>query len=331
MSCKQSLQALLVGGLVVLLGPALASARVLVATQTSTLTEPSFGSFTASKQADVYLEDDGVTFTYEYTIMNSMQSFDGLTRFILDLSQVPATCSIAVGFDALSGGIAPSNGGVIVGVPGDPMSQAVWDFMAPVILPGEDSKVLTIVSDCGPMDNIPDKVVSLVDQLELSAQGLCLGPSVLPMPPMGGEPLPCTIGFWKNRSEGKQGLLQFFPDADFDAVVDAAVALSGGVFADAAALITDLESKGNRPQDQRARQQLAAFLLNLAAGDLFPDNQKCKLFEANGVTANACETDVSVGDALQIALDDLAGGLFEDSKDCSDDVNNGIGIFDPSP
>ena len=34
-----------------------------------------------------------------------------------------------------------------------------------------------------------------------------------------GEPNACTIGFWKNRSDGKKGTLKWFPDTDFDDVV----------------------------------------------------------------------------------------------------------------
>ena len=81
-------------------------------------------------------------------------------------------------------------------------------------------------------------------------------------------------------------------------------------------------------QQEKAEQQLSAYLLNLAAGDLFPDNQKCKLFESNDLDGtNACVDDATAGDAYNSILADMAAGNYEDAKDCADDVNNGIGVI----
>ena len=109
------------------------------------------------------------------------------------------------------------------------------------------------------------------------------------------------------RAAGKQGLLQFFPDPEFDGLVTDAVALSGGIFATEADLLAALTSKDKRPIGERGKQQLAATLLNLAAGDAFPDNQKCRLFEGNTITTNACGDDMSVGAAVSQAIIDLGG------------------------
>jgi hypothetical protein len=312
----RTLYSLLLVALLGLLGPATVAAQTLVASKTITITEPTIPTFVATQQVDVFLT--GTEFTYVYTIMNSASSGAALTSFVLDLSLTPASCSLSVGFDSTGTGIVPSNGGALVG------TQAIWQFQSPSIAPGLDSVGLLVTSDCGPMDGFP---VSLSDEFAFDGQGESLGPMVEPMEP-AGEPLPCTIGFWKNRSEGKRGLEQFFPDGDFAILVSDAVALSGGIFADEAALITALQSKGNRSQEERARQQLSAFLLNLAAGDDLPDNQKCKLFEGNLVTTNACGTDITVGDALSVIFDAFATGSFEAAKDCADDTNNGIGIDD---
>ena len=140
--------------------------------------------------------------------------------------------------------------------------------------------------------------------------------------------MPCTIGFWKNRAAGKKGTLQHFDDVEFDAIVSLGTVLSGGVFVDEAALLTDLQSKGNRPPSQRARQQLAAFVLDLAAGTLYPDNQKCKLFGGNTISANACGANLTVDQALDYFFLEYAAGRFLEAKDCADDVNNGIGVGD---
>jgi hypothetical protein len=140
--------------------------------------------------------------------------------------------------------------------------------------------------------------------------------------------MPCTIGFWKNRADGKQGTLQHFPDPEFANLVTAAVALSGGVFTSSADLLTHLQSKGPRSILDRGKQQLAATLLNLAAGDAFPDNQKCKLFEGNVITTNACGTNVSVGSAVASIITGLGGSEAAQhaAQECSDDINNGIGL-----
>jgi hypothetical protein len=78
----------------------------------------------------------------------------------------------------------------------------------------------------------------------------------------------------------------------------------------------------------RAKQQLAATLLNLAAGDLFPDNQKCKLFEGNNITSNACGTGITVGVAVSYGKVDILGDIDgqTEAHNCFDDLNNGIGV-----
>jgi hypothetical protein len=152
--------------------------------------------------------------------------------------------------------------------------------------------------------------------------GLCSNTCVSPA---GGMPVPCTIGFWKNRAEKDNGQTNHFPDPQFGQVVDAAADLTSA-FADGSELLEALLRSGKRTQEQKAEQQLAALLLNLAAGDLFPDNQKCELFEGNEIADNACVGDATVGAALDGILADLQAGFFEQSKDCADDINNGIGV-----
>lgn len=134
---------------------------------------------------------------------------------------------------------------------------------------------------------------------------------------------PCTPGFWKNRAAGKNGLLKFYPDAEFPALVADAVALSGGFFTSSAELIEAVSTEGG-PETQ-ARRALAALLLNLAAGDL-DDPGKCSLDETNVIVENACGMNVSVGDALADILDDIAAEDFVSANECGDDINNGTGL-----
>ena len=214
-----------------------------------------------------------------------------------------------------------------------------WTFPSGAACPaclnqGMSSDELFICSAAGPGMS-PDNASTTA--IILDAPGECLVPTEAPGV---GEPNPCTIGFWKNRSKGKSGLLKFFPDTDFDAVVAQALALSMGVFSSAnqpAAgcpnfddLICALESKGNRSTEERARQQLAATLLNLAAGDLFPDNGKCVLFEENNITSNACGDNLSVGDGVADSKSGITSGDSQaehDALECLNDINNEIGVI----
>jgi hypothetical protein len=153
--------------------------------------------------------------------------------------------------------------------------------------------------------------------------GLCGNTCVAP--PEDGDPIPCTIGFWTNRSHTPMGQSQHFPDPEFDQVVDYAATLTP-LFADGADLLDALTKQGRRTQEEKARQQAAALALSLGAGDLYPDNGKCQLFEGNLLSENSCEGDTSVGEAFESIQVNIGNGDFELAKDCADDINNGIGV-----
>ena len=122
-----------------------------------------------------------------------------------------------------------------------------WDFFTVPIGPGETSESLYIVSPLGPST----RNASLNGEFGFDAPTNCLGPDETV-----GEPMPCTIGFWKNRADGKNGLLQYFPDPDFDTLVADAVALSNGLFANAADLLDQPAEQG--PALDRDPRQAAA-------------------------------------------------------------------------
>jgi len=284
--------------------------------------------YTVTKAFEVYFDGNpdgpGVCAagenSYVYTLTHTGGSgtplgfIPAVTQFELNVEADDVGTATAVpGF-----GIFPS--GVVVD---SVLDVVTFDFSAPPIENGQSSTKLVVCSVLLP-GNATDSMVSLSGQAGLDAPGECVGPV---LPPAGGDPMPCTIGFWKNRSVGKKGTLQHFPGSDFDDVLMQAVALSGGLFTDEAALLTDLRSKGNRPADQRARQQFAAFLLNLAAGDLFPDNSKCRLFGTNSIDDNSCGTAIDIGTAVDNFFASYNAGNFTDAKDCADDTNNGIGVI----
>ena len=287
----------------------------------TTFVEPNFGAYTAIKSFEVYSPTNGTNplplagnYTYLYTITNTAGSFTCLIGFD---QEVPAGSVTAAGFIP-GAGVDPS--GTTIGT-----VSIEWDWLAPTLCPGQTSDQLFVHSPYGPgMTN--DTIVSVSDEFALDTTGTCVGPTV--PPEETGEPLPCTIGFWKNRADGKQGTLQWFPGSDFTDVVNAAVALSSGIFANSADLLFHLQSKGSRPILDRAKQQLAATLLNLAAGDLFPDNQKCRLFESNDITTNACGAGITVGVAVSDGKVDILGdnAAVHSAHECFDDLNNGIGV-----
>jgi len=282
--------------------------------------------YTVTKSFEVWLSSNtdadnpgvcaGSDNTYIYKLSHdggSSSNVPGIIGFeaSVDTSQVSAASFIS-GF-----GVDPSS--VAVDTSLDVVS---WEFLSPVISDGGMSTKLFVCSPLGP----GSISVSMSGQFSLDAPGTCTGPVV----PVEGDPLTCTIGFWKNRAEGRKGLLKFFPTTvdndDFGDVVTQAVLLSGGVFADEADLLAALTSKGRRTDEERARQQLAALLLNFAAADLFPDNEKCRVFDGNLISSNSCGDNLTMSEALDLIFANLAGGFFEAAKDCADDINNGIGV-----
>jgi hypothetical protein len=312
---------------VLLVSLAAGEGRADIVAQGSTIFNEPNGFYTGVKTYTVYTDDDAANpapgapgeYTYVYTIANDAGSFFSLIRY--QVLTPPNQVSSASFIDDAGN---PTPSGVNVD---NPNGQVTFDWSgSDLIDPGDVSDRLVIVSPYSPgLDT--ETMVGVGDEASFDTQFTCVGPFVPPV--MEGPPEPCTIGFWKNRAAGKNGLLQFFPDPDFDTVVSAAVALSGGVFADEAALLADLQSKGHREIVVRARQQLAAVLLDLAAADLFPENQKCKLFDGNWITTNACGDDLSIGEAVTQLLSDVTSGdpaLEHTTMECADDINNGISV-----
>ena len=281
-----------------------------------TVVDPNFGAFTAVKHVAVWSPTnasnpcaDTTKYCYVYTLTND----PGSSVDLIGLQLVVASGSVASAGSLGPPGVAPTTTDT-----SNP-TEVRWTFTSPAIAAGASSEHLFISSSFAPST----QAATVNGDFGLDAPTTCLGPTT-----MTGEAMPCTIGWWKNRADRKQGTLQYFPDPEFDSLVAAAVALSGGVFTSSADLLTYLQSKGPRSIQDRGKQQLAATLLNLAAGDAFPDNQKCKLFESNVISTNACGTNVSVGSAVTSIITGVNGdeNAQHGAHDCSDDLNNGIGL-----
>ena len=150
---------------------------------------------------------------------------------------------------------------------------------------------------------------------------------------MTGQGISCTIGWWKNRAtKPNGGQAQHFPDPEFGQVVDQAAVLSAGYYPDGTAVLAPLIKKKPSKQE-KADRQLSALLLSLAAGELFPDNQKCRLFPGNEIIENTCSDPPVSGATVGGALDAIFTLITdpatrEDAKDCADDINNAMGVSD---
>jgi len=134
------------------------------------------------------------------------------------------------------------------------------------------------------------------------------------------------MGFWKNRVLGRRGLLKFFPDSQLDNIVNEAVSDST-VFSTQGELEVVLTSRGMRSVGERAEQELAALLLNLAAGELYPDQFDARLFSCNTFTYDS--TTITVGEALtQIESKTFSGDEAEQQEalEMANAINNGMGV-----
>jgi hypothetical protein len=326
--------------------------------------DPTFGFWKAIKTVQLFNPGntsnpcpDTTKYCYVYTITNDPSSQVNLVGFGV---QVPAGTAVAVSSAGVlpGSGVQPDSTNVLP-------NEVRWEYSNNPITPGATTEHMYINSTYGP-GNV--KVTINGDGGLDSGDLDCLGPVV---PPNGvGTPMSCTIGFWKERSEAKQGLLKFFPGTvniatgacgspteDLCKVLTRAVVLGSPQFGTAAndaavtnamraTLLSFLTSKGDRVTVIRARQQFAALVLNLAAGQLFPSNQKCRFFPQTEISVSAyadipLNADPS-GDPLKLTISDAVAWLKrllnssdlnnpQRALEIADDLNNGIGVIGNTP
>jgi hypothetical protein len=319
------------------------------------IVDPTFGFWTAFKTVQLFNPGntsnpcpDTTKYCYVYTLSNDPTSQLALVGFGV---QVPAGTAVAVqGAGYIPGsGVVPDSTNVLV-------NEVRWEFGANVIPPGSTSEHLYINSTYGP----GTVKVTINGDGGLDAGDLdCLGPVVPPT--QEGNPISCTIGFWKNRSEAKSGLLKFFPGSinlttgacgsateDLCQVITRAVVIASPIFGTAAndaavtnamrlSLLNFLTSKGSRPATDRAKQQIASLVLNLAGGAIFPSNTRCAFFCSNQISATTypdvpLNADTS-GDPTKLTICDalayiksILGTNPNRALEIADDLNNGIGV-----
>jgi hypothetical protein len=258
-------------------------------------------------------------FTYVYTITNDPDSNPFIGSLRVFETATPASGTIDAGFIDGSG-VEPNSVEIQATV-------VRWHFETDFIDPGETSESLFLISAFGPGE-ITDSMAAVGSSFAIDTRTTSMGPVIAP------PAVPCTIGFWKNREDGKKGLLKFFENGDYDLVKAEAVLISS-VFDTQAELVAALTSKGRRSIEERAEQQLAALLLNIAVGNLFPANTRCRLFV--GEKGTLLDTngdgvaDTNVEAALTLIESNILSGdpnLQAEAHELADDINNGVGVID---
>jgi hypothetical protein len=256
-------------------------------------------------------------FTYVYAVANDPDSNSFIGSLRVFETATPESGTVAAGYMDGSG-VEPNFVEVQPTV-------VRWHFESDFIDPGETSESLYLVSPFGPGDIAEAAVGS---SFAIDTRAISVGPVMAP------PPVACTIGFWNNRESGQNGLLKFFADGGYDLVKDEAVLISS-IFDTPAELVAALTSKGRRGIEERAKQQLAALLLNVAAGNLFPTNTRCRLFVGEKGTLidtnGDGEPDTNVEAALILIESNILSGdpnLQAEAHELADDINNGVGVID---
>lgn len=258
-------------------------------------------------------------YTYVYQIANDPDSNSSIGSLRVFETLTPEFGTIDAGYID-GGGVEPNDVEIQPTV-------VRWHFETDFIDPGETSESLYLISPFGPGE-ITDSMAAVGSSFAIDTWTTSVGPVVAP------PPLACTIGFWKNREDGKYGVLKFFEDGAFDLVKKEAVEISS-VFDSTFDLVAALTSQGRRGIEERAKQQLAALLLNVAAGNLYPTNTKCRLFVGEKGTLLDTDgdglPDTNVEAALTLIESNILSGdpsLQAEAHQFADEINNGVGVID---
>jgi len=294
-----------------------------VGSGTVTIEDPTFGFLSVQKDFEVFSDDncanpvavDG-SFTYVYNLEVLDQV--GLLQFRVPVAGPSAVSEL--GFIAGGTDVEPASSSVQEIPAGSGQWFAVFEF-SPALATGEKTAPLYVVSPFQP----GDVTVGLDGDFGLSAEGPCLGPVELP------EPCPCSAFFWKLRALDWWWVTKYFPGSQFDDVKARAVELSGGFFADEGELVSSLFHFGFLSAEKRARRQLAALLLNLAAGELFPGNTKCRLFQGTELDLDGDDVaDQTVAEALGEIITGIESGDYSTQNDAFKlalDINLGRNVI----
>jgi hypothetical protein len=189
--------ALMVTAPVALAGPDVTDTSYFVESETG------LQLFTGHKDVKIYTDTNAENphaeagrYTYVYTVYNDASSLVPLIGVAI---QIPAACQPAT--------INYFPGEPVTADPDSPGTysngQVEWTFFTNSIAPGSNSSDLYLTSVCGP-GPMPDMVYTVDAEGSLFADGLCLGPSVMPQQEC-------------NLDVTKQGCVEQPPDSGGDA------------------------------------------------------------------------------------------------------------------
>jgi hypothetical protein len=257
------------------------------------------------------------SFTYVYTVTATDQGAIPISlqelRVVLDDVDVVLEAGTITG----GPGVAP----LAVTVETTPDAGVAATFNPGDFTLGDTSLPIYVVSPYRPGDGQINLQV-----IPFTGSGTALVPALLP------ESCPCSAFFWKLRALNWWWVNKYFPGSQFDELKTKAVEIGGGAFADEGELVSALFQLGWFSAEKRAKRQLAALLLNLAAGELFPGNTKCRIFPGTDLDLDGDDVaDSTVDEQLGIIITQIDSGDYSQQNDAFQtalDINLGVTVID---
>ena len=257
------------------------------------------------------------SFTYVYTVTFADQGpISNLS--LQNLRVLIANSSYVVSAGYLTGG--PGAVPASVDVMTTPANSVTATFADGTLAVGDTSLPIFIVSPYQPGAGVVNLQVTA-----FTGVGGALVAAALP------QACPCTTSYWALRTAGWIFFLGDFPGAQLDQVKTRAVELSGGFFTSKNDLLNSLLYPGLLDVKKKAKKELAALLMNVAAGELFPGNTKCRLFQGTPLDQDGDGTaDGTVAEAVvQIVSQIQSNDLFQqlDALSRAAQINNGQDVL----
>lgn len=205
------------------------------------------------------------SFTYVYTVTFADEGpIPNLSLQNMRVEVASSSFVSSAGYLTGGPGVAPQS---VVVDSTSPANNVTASFADGAFSLGDTSLPVFVVSPYQPGAGIVNLQVTT-----FTGAGAALVPAALP------QACPCTSTYWLLRNTGWIFFLADFPGSQLEAIKQRAVDLSGGFFTSKNDLLGSLIFSGILDVKKKAKKELAALLLNVAAGDLYPGNTKCRLF-----------------------------------------------------
>jgi hypothetical protein len=257
------------------------------------------------------------SFTYVYTVTFADQGpIQGLSLQNLRVELASSSFVVSAGYLTGGPGVAPAS----VTVNTTPANNVTAAFNDGDLNVGDTSLPIYVVSPYQPGAGVVNLQVTA-----FTGSGAALVPAALP------QACPCTTSYWNLRIALWPFFLHDFPGGQLDQIETKAVALSGGFFTSKNDLVAALLYPGLLDIRKKAKRELAAVLLNTAAGELFPANTTCRLFLGTQLDQdNDGTADSTVSAAIgQIVTEIQSNDLFTqlDALSMAAQINNGQDVL----